>query len=304
MGRIAYVNGRYLPQAAAAVHIEDRGYQFGDGIYEVCEVHAGALIDEERHMARLQRSLGELQIAWPLQRVALAFVVRQIISRNRIVDGYVYVQVTRGVAPRDHVFPARSVRPSLVVTARGTDPRKAEATAEKGIAVISAPDLRWKRPDIKTICLLPNVLARQSAREQGAYEAWLVDDDGMVTEGAASNAWIVNSEGVIITRYVDRLILRGVTRTTLLDLIAAEGLPLEERKFSLKEAKQAREAFVTGATTLVMPVVSIDGQAIGDGKPGPLARRLRQKFHSVAKRSRVASAPASRTGADRVESHF
>ncbi len=293
MGRIAYVNGRYLPQAAAAVHIEDRGYQFGDGIYEVCEVHAGALIDEERHMARLQRSLGELQMAWPLQPAALAIVVRQIISRNRIACGYVYVQVTRGVAPRDHVFPAKSVRSSLVVTACSTDPRKAEATAAKGIAVISAPDTRWKRPDIKTTCLLPNVLARQSAREQGAYEAWLVDEEGMVTEGAASNAWIVNSEGVIITRYADRRILRGVTRMTLIDLIAAEGLPFEERKFSLEEAKKAREAFVTGATTLVMPVVSIDAQAIGNGKPGPVARSLREKFHLVAKRSLVQAAPAS-----------
>jgi D-alanine transaminase len=172
-----------------------------------------------------------------------------------------------------------------VVTAQSTDRRKAEAKAEVGIAVLSCPDIRWKRTDIKTICLLPNVLARQTAREQGAYEAWLVDEDGMVTEGAASNAWIVDAEGTIITRYADKLILCGVTRTTLIDLIAAEGLKLEERKFSLDEAKRAREAFITGATTLVMPVVSIDGQAVGDGKPGPLARRLREKFHFIAKRS-------------------
>jgi D-alanine transaminase len=285
VGRIAYVNGRYLPHSAAAVHIEDRGYQFGDGVYEVCEVHAGALIDEERHLARLARSLGELRMGHPVQPAALTIILRQIIARNKIHDGYVYLQVTRGVAPRDHVFPATPVRPSLVVTASSIDRRKAEAKAEKGISVISCPDIRWKRTDIKTICLLPNVLARQTAREQGAYEAWLVDEDGMVTEGAASNAWIVNAEGTIITRYADKLILRGVTRTTLIDLIAAEGLKLEERKFSLDEAKRAREAFITGATTLVTPVVSIDGQAVGDGKPGPLARRLREKFHFIAKRS-------------------
>jgi D-alanine transaminase len=221
----------------------------------------------------------------PVQPAALTVVRRQIIARNKIHDGYVYLQVTRGVAPRDHVFPATPVRPSLVVTASSIDRHKAEAKAEKGIGVVSCPDIRWKRTDIKTICLLPNVLARQTAREQGAYEAWLVDEDGMVTEGAASNAWIVNAEGTIITRYADKLILRGVTRTTLIDLIAAEDLKLEERKFSLDEAKRASEAFITGATTLVMPVVSIDGQAVGDGKPGPLARRLREKYHFIAKRS-------------------
>jgi D-alanine transaminase len=287
VGRIAYVNGRYLPQADAVVGIEDRGYQFGDGVYEVCEVHAGALIDEERHMARLQRSLDELRIVWPVQPTALAVIVRQVVGRNKVAEGYAYVQVTRGVSPRDHAFPVKPVRPSLVVTATSIDRRKTAATAAKGIAVISCPDMRWKRPDIKTICLLPNALARQSAREQGAYEAWLVDEQGMVTEGAATNAWIVNAEGVIVTRHADQLILRGVTRTTLIDLIAAEGLAFEERKFSLEEAKRAREAFVTGATTLVMPVISIDGQAIGEGKPGPLARRLREKFHLVARRSLV-----------------
>jgi D-alanine transaminase len=291
VGRIAYVNGRYLPHSAAAVHIEDRGYQFGDGVYEVCEVHAGALIDEARHMARLRRSLGELRMDWPVHSAALAIIVRQVICRNKVANGYVYVQVTRGVAPRDHVFPAKSVRPSLVVTARSVDMGKSAATAEQGIAVISYPDIRWKRPDIKTICLLPNVLARQAARESGAYEAWLVDAEGMVTEGAATNAWIVNADGVIVTRHADALILRGVTRTTLIDVLAAEGLGLEERKFSLEEAMAAKEAFATGATTLVMPIVAIDGRAIGDGKPGPLARRLRYKFHLLAQRS-----PATRVG--------
>ncbi len=282
MGRIAYVNGRYLPQLWAAVNIEDRGYQLGDGVYEVCEIRGGALIDEARHMERLARSLKELNIAAPLEPRALALVMRQTIARNKIGDGYLYLQVTRGVAPRDHCFPAKPVRPSLVITVRAVDPAKGEALAAKGVAVVSMPDLRWKRPDIKAIGLLPNVLARQAAKEKGAYEAWLVDADGMVTEGAASNAWIVNHDGVIVTRHIDHAILRGVTRTTLLDLIAADGLRLEERKFSLAEAKSAREAFITGAITLVMPVVCIDGEPIGDGRPGPLTRSLRERFHSVA----------------------
>jgi D-alanine transaminase len=282
MGRIAYVNGRYLPQMQAMVSIEDRGYQFGDGVYEVCEIRGGALIDEARHLERLARSLKELGIAAPLAPGALALVVRRTIARNKISDGYLYIQVTRGVAPRDHSFPPASVRPSLIVTVRAIDPAKGEALAAKGIAVVSTPDLRWKRPDIKTIGLLPNVLARQAAKEKGAYEAWLVDADGMITEGAASNAWIVSHDGVIITRHIDNAILRGVTRTTLLDLIAADGLRLEERGFSLSEAKNAREAFITGATTLVMPVVSIDGQPIGDGRPGALTISLRKRFHSVA----------------------
>lgn len=285
MGRIAYVNGSYVPKSQAVVHIEDRGYQFGDGVYEVCEIHAGALIDEERHLTRLKRSLGELQIAPPLADGALQIVLREVIRRNRVRDGYIYLQVTRGVAPREHVFPPRSVRPSLVVTARATDPCKNAATAAAGIAVLSQLDIRWKRVDIKTIGLLPNVLARQAAKEKGAQEAWLVDEAGMVKEGAASNAWIIDNGGTIITRQIDNAILSGVTRNTLLDLIGREGLRLEERSFSLTEAKAAREAFVTGATSLVMPVVSIDGVPVGDGKPGPLAQRLRALFHDIARRS-------------------
>ncbi|QAY96748.1 D-amino acid aminotransferase [Methylovirgula ligni] len=283
MGRIAYVNGRYLPQGQATVSIEDRGYQLGDGVYEVCEVRAGVLIDEARHLARLERSLSELRIAQPLVPGALSLVLREVLTRNKVRDGYVYVQVTRGVAPRDHAFPVPAVRPSLVVTAKAIDPAKGTALAAKGIKVISLPDIRWKRPDIKTINLLPNVLARQAAKEEGAYEAWLIDADGMVTEGAASNAWIVTADKTIVTHQVDQSILRGVTRTTLLDLIAAKGLRLEERRFSLEEAKRATEAFITGATTLVMPVAAIDDVVIGDGKPGALATSLRAQFHNFAK---------------------
>lgn len=285
MGRIAYVNGRYLPQGQATVSIEDRGYQFGDGVYEVCEVRNGALIDEDRHLARLDRSLRELKMPPPLTPKALSRVLREVLARNKVRDGYVYAQVTRGVAPRDHAFPARPVRPGLVVTAKAIDPAKGAEQAAKGIKVISLPDIRWKRPDIKTINLLPNVLARQAAKEQGAYEAWLIDADGMVVEGAASNAWIVTPEKIIVTHQVDQSILRGVTRTTLLDLIAAKNYRLEERRFSLNEAKHAAEAFITGATTLVMPVIAIDETPIGDGRPGALATSLRAQFHNFARAS-------------------
>jgi D-alanine transaminase len=267
------------------VHIDDRGYQFADGVYEVCEVFRGALIDEKRHFDRLAYSLAELQIVAPLRAVTLAVVVREVMARNRIENGFIYVQVTRGVARRDHVFPPKSVRPSLIVTARQIDPEKSEVTARKGISVVAIPDLRWKRVDIKSIALLPNVLARQFAREHGAYEAWLVDSEGMVTEGAASNAWIVSEAGTIVTRQLDHSILRGITRTTLIEIIAADGLKLEERKFSLEEAFGAREAFVTGATTLIMPVVRIDGRQIGAGVPGPVASKLRAIFHDAAARS-------------------
>jgi D-alanine transaminase len=285
MSRVAYANGRYVLHRDAMVHIEDRGYQFADGVYEVCEVFRGALIDEKRHFERLAYSLGELQIAAPLRAGALAVVVREVMARNRIVNGFIYVQVTRGVAPRDHVFPPKSVRPSLVVTARHVDPEKSEIKARKGISVTTTPDLRWKRVDIKTISLLPNVLARQLARELGAYEAWLIDSGGMVTEGSASNAWIVSETGTIVTRQIDHSILRGITRTTLIEIIAAQGLKLEERKFSLEEAFAAREAFITGATTLIMPVVRIDGRRIGTGAPGQIALKLRAVFHDAAARS-------------------
>jgi D-alanine transaminase len=285
MSRIAYVNGRYVSHRNAMVHIEDRGYQFADGVYEVCEVFRGALIDEKRHFERLAYSLGELQIAAPLRPGALAIVVREVVARNRVNDGLVYVQVTRGVAPRDHVFPQIPIRPNLIVTARQIDPEKSEIKARKGISVISTPDLRWKRVDIKSISLLPNVLARQLANESGAYEAWLVDPEGMVTEGAASNAWLINKTGTIVTRPLDHSILRGITRTTLIEIIAAQGLKLEQRKFSLEEAFTAREAFITGAASLIMPVVRIDGRTIGAGAPGPVTTRLRAIFHDFAARS-------------------
>jgi D-alanine transaminase len=282
MSRIAYVNGRYLPMRGAMVHIEDRGYQFGDGVYEVCEVREGRLIDERRHLARLRRSLDELRIRTPMSPKALGVVLREVIARNRIGYGTVYLQVTRGVARRDHAFPGPDVPPSLVVTARPLDGRRNAALAAAGIAVISVPDNRWDRVDIKTIGLLPNVLARQAAIEQGARDAWFVDKDGAVTESASANAWIVTQAGTLVTRPADHGILRGITRTVLFDVVKAQGLTLEERAFTLEEVRAAREAFVTAASQIVLPVVRIDGHVIGDGKPGPIATALRREFHRYA----------------------
>ena len=282
MPRIAYVNGRYLPLRQAMVHVEDRGYQFGDAVYEVCEVRQGRLIDERRHLGRLKRSLDELQITLPMSPVALGIVLREVIARNRIGYGIVYLQVSRGVARRDHAFPAPEVPPSVVVTARPLNARRNEALAAAGIAVVSVPDNRWGRVDIKTTGLLPNVLARQAAVAQGARDAWFVDKDGMVTEAASANAWIVTQAGRVVTRPADHGILKGITRTVLFDVIKAQGLSVEERAFALSEAYVAREAFVTAASQIVLPVVRIDGRAIGEGKPGPVATALRRAFHEYA----------------------
>lgn len=281
MFRIAYVNGRYVPFSEAVVHIEDRGYQLADGVYEVCEIRGGFLVDERRHMERLGRSLRELRISEPLTPPALAFVLRETIRRNRVTDGLVYVQVTRGVARRDHGFPVPAVEPSVVVTARPLDRAKIEASAEAGIAVVTVPETRWARVDIKSIGLLPNVLARQAAKDKGAREAWFVDADGTITEGASSNAWIVSKDGVLLTRESSRRILTGITYTVLKEVVAAQSLGFAERAFTVGEANEAREAFITSATQTVMPVVSIDGKAVGAGQPGEVAKSLRRLFHQA-----------------------
>jgi D-alanine transaminase len=279
MSRIAYVNGGYVPLRHAMVHVEDRGYQFGDAVYEVCEVRGGRLVDERRHLARLRRSLDALQIRLPMAHGALGVVLHEVVARNRIGYGMVYLQVSRGVARRDHAFPAPDVPPSLVVTARPLNARRNEALAAAGIAVVSVADNRWGRVDIKTTGLLPNVLARQAAIAQGARDAWFVDSDGKVTEAASANAWIVTKAGQVVTRPADHGILKGITRTVLFDAIEAQGLSLEERAFTLAEAYAAREAFVTAASQIVLPVVRIDGHVIGEGRPGPLATALRRTFH-------------------------
>jgi D-alanine transaminase len=282
MSRIAYVNGRYLPFADAKVHVEDRGYQFGDAVYEVCEVRAGRLIDQRRHLDRLKRSLGELHIRAPMSPQALSAVMREVVARNRIGYGILYVQVTRGVARRDHAFPRPQVRPSVVVTARALNKTRNEALAERGIAVVTMPDNRWGRVDIKTTGLLPNVLARQAALERGARDAWFVDAAGMVTEASSANVWIVTPAGTLVTRHADHAILRGITRTVLFDAIKAQGLAVEERTFTLEEAYGAREAFITSASQIVLPVVRVDDRPIGDGRPGPVTIALRRAYHHHA----------------------
>ena len=282
MSRIAYVNGRYLPRAQARVSVEDRGFQFADGVYEVCEVKGGRLIDERRHMARLERSLREVRIARPMSAAALAVVLRETVKRNRVRDGIAYLQITRGTARRDFPFPPAETRPTLVVTARATDRARLAQLAAEGVAVVTMPDIRWGRVDIKSVALLPNVLAKQAAREQGAREAWLVDAQGRVTEGASSNAWIVSRDGRLITRQLGNDILPGITRAVVIDAVKGQGLSFEERAFTVEEAYAAREAFLTSASQTVLPVVRIDGRAIGNGAPGQVATALRRDFHRFA----------------------
>ncbi|MFP5447266.1 MAG: D-amino-acid transaminase [Alphaproteobacteria bacterium] len=287
MGRIAYVNGRYQRHADAAVHIEDRGYQLADAVYEVWSVFGGKLADAEGHFARLARSLGELRIPEPMSRAALTIVLREVLRRNQVREGLIYLQVSRGVAPRDHAFPEGDLSPSVVITAKSLDRAASEAKAAKGIAVITTPENRWGRCDIKTVGLLPNVLARQAARERGAGEALFVDEMGLITEGASANAWILDGNGVLRTRDTQANILRGVTRRTLLDVIAEAGLKVEERPFTPEEMAEAKEAFITGAGSLVLPVIAIDGQPIGGGAPGPVAKRLRSLYIERAKQTAV-----------------
>jgi D-alanine transaminase len=285
MSRVAYVNGRYLRLAEAAVSIEDRAVQFGDGVYEVCQIAGGALIDEERHLARLRTSLAALRIAAPVAETALRRILREVAARNRVDDGLIYMQVSRGVAHRDHGFPAAAVKPGLIVTAKSIDTAAIEANVARGVAVVTLADERWAHPHVKSLQLLPNVLAKQAAREAGAFEAWLVDADGFVTEGASTNAWIVAEDGVLVTRQADRAILRGVTRMRLIDVVAAAGFAFQERPFAREEAYRAREAFFSSSTVIAMPVVAIDGRAVGDGRPGPLTLTLRRRFADFAERA-------------------
>ena len=287
MGRIAYVNGRFVPHGQAVVQIEDRGYQLADAVYEVWALFGGRLADAQGHFARLERSLGELRIAMPMSRAALTLVLKETVRRNRVVEGLIYLQVSRGVARRDHAFPATPVRPAVVMTVSAVDRVASEARAAKGVGVVTTPENRWGRCDIKTVGLLANALAKQKAREAGAAEAWFVDDLGLVTEGASSNAWIVDGEGRLRTRDTNANILRGVTRTSLIEVIRREGLDLDERPFTPAEATAAREAFITGAGTLVLPVVAVDGKPVGDGRPGPVATKLRRLYIEQARATAI-----------------
>lgn len=274
MSRTAYVNGQYVPHAAAQVHVEDRGYQFADAVYEVVAVFAGKLIDNAGHMIRLKRSLAELRMDMPMTDAAFEHVMHEVLRRNRVTSGIIYIQISRGVARRDHAFPAPETPLSVVMTARRMRPFDLRREP-KGASVLTIPDIRWERCDIKSVSLLPNVLGKQAARDAGAYEAWQVDADGFVTEGTSTNAWIVTMDGELVTRPVSHSILNGITRTTLLDLAKREGLTYVERPFTVEEAKRAREAFLTSTTSFVQPITRIDDAVIGNGEPGSVSLTLR-----------------------------
>ena len=279
---IAYVNGAFRPLASAGVHIEDRGFQFADAIYEVWSVRDGRLLDVQGHLTRLARSLHETRIRAPMPDSALMIVVRETMRRNHVRDGLVYLQISRGAAPRDHGFPPASVKPTIVITAKSMNRRDLERRAETGVRIITVPEQRWARCDIKSINLLPNVLAKQQAREAGAFEAWFVDGDGMVLEGTSSNAWIVDAEGRLRTQPLSNRILHGVTRAALARIAAEHQIRVDETPFTLEEAKNAREAFISSATNPAIAVVAIDSKAIGDGKPGPVGRALRDYYLGAA----------------------
>ncbi|MDX2232929.1 MAG: D-amino-acid transaminase [Hyphomonadaceae bacterium] len=283
MSRVAYVNGAYVPMASGALNVEDRGFQFSDGVYEVWSLLDGLLLDERAHLDRLERSLGALRIPMPMPRGALAAVLRETVRRNGLRNGLVYLQVTRGVAPRDHAFPAEA-HPTIVVTARRIDRAALARRQRDGVAVVTMPDIRWGRCDIKSVSLLPNVLAKQAAREVGAYEAWLVDHDGFVTEGASSTAWIVDHDGALRTRPLSAAILPGVTRSVLMDRARERQIGVVERPFTVAEAKAAREAFMSAASGALTPIVAIDGVVIGEGTPGPVATLLRAAYFEGAGR--------------------
>lgn len=281
-GRISYVNGRYVPHGEAGVHIEDRALQFADGIYEVVGIVNGEVFDEEEHLDRLERSVREIGMAMPMGRNPLKFVVREIARRNNIHDGLIYMQVTRGVLRRDHPVPEQQPRPSLIITARPIDPSGVERRREQGVAAITQPDQRWARCDIKSTALLPNILAKTVARKAGAFEAWLVDDDGFVTEGAATSAWIVDKNGKLTTRSLSNAILPGVTRRVIFEAAQQAQIAIVERKFTVAEALAAKEAFISAATLGATAIVSLDGHKIGDGKPGPVTRRIQELYRNLA----------------------
>lgn len=276
MSRIAFVNGAYVLMANANAHIEDRGYQFSDGIYEVILVVDGQFWDFDGHMARWQRSLRELSIDAPVSETVLKIIIRKLLKKNRLGSALVYMQATRGVAPRNHAFPTAATS-TLTLTAKPFDLSQSDALAQKGAAVITHEDIRWGRVDIKTISLLPNVLAKEKAQQAGANEAWLIKD-GFITEGSSTNAWIVDQHDRLITHPKNTQILGGITREAVIHCANRLGLTVVEKAFSLEEAALSKEAFFTSATSLVMPVVRINGSAVGAGKPGPIAITLRGAY--------------------------
>lgn len=274
MSRTAYVNGVYVPTRDALVHINDRGFQFADGVYEGIAVRRGRMVDVGAHLDRLWRSMGELAITAPMSRKALEVVLSEVIRRNRFSDAFVYIQVTRGVASRDHAFPAGEIPATLVVTCKRFDFNAVKARALAGVAGLTRPDNRWGRCDIKSTGLLPNILAKQAAREAGAFEAILVDEDGYITEGSSTNVWVVTEDGDIVTRPITDNILAGITRARIKIIAEKLKISIKDAKIRVKDAKKAREMFVTSATSCATPITKLDGKKIGDGTVGPVAKRL------------------------------
>jgi D-alanine transaminase len=283
MSRIVFLNGSFLPIDEAKVPFMDRGFMFGDGVYEGIGMLDGRLIDNEAHLERLERSLAEIRIPNPYTRADWTHLQEELARRNGMTEGFIYFQVTRGVAERDFFFP-ENAKPTIAMFTQAKAIAQAPA-AQTGIAVVTVPDLRWQRRDIKSINLLAQVLAKQAAKEAGAQEAWLVED-GFVTEGGSSSAFIVTKEGSIVVRPLSNAILPGITRKSLLQLSQEDGITLEERRFTVEEAYGAAEAFLTSASNFVLPIVSIDGRPVADGKPGPITKRLRALYLAMA------SAPA------------
>ena len=279
MARIVFVNGSFLPYEEAKISIMDRGFLFADGVYEVSAVLNGSLVDHEAHFARLDRSLCEIHIPNPYPTPDWTRLCQELVRRNGLGEGLVYLEVTRGVAERDFAFP-KDVAPTVVMFTQAKNISRSPQ-AETGVAVITVPDLRWKRRDIKSVALLPQVLAKQAAAEAGVAEAWMVED-GFVTEGSSSTAFIITADRCIVTRPLSNAVLPGITRQSVMRLAAEQDLAVDERLFSVDEAHAAAEAFLTSASMLVMPVVAIDGRPVGNGKPGPLSRRLRELYLHMA----------------------
>ncbi len=275
MQKISYVNGRYIPHQQASVHIEDRGYQFADGVYEVIALEQGILVDVVPHLERLERSLGALEIAIPMSRAALLSVMNILFHYNNCQSGCVYIQVTRGVAKRNHDFP-KGIKPALVITVSGPK-TPSDAMRSHGVGAITHPDIRWGRRDIKSIALLPNILAKEQAARAKVREAWLYENDGTVTEGSSSNVYLVRNN-TVITHPATSAILNGITRQTVLSLAKEAGIFIEERPFTLSEIAMAEEAFLTSTTSRVLPVVTIDGKTIGQGRPGAITTQLAQRY--------------------------
>jgi D-alanine transaminase len=289
--RIAYVNGRYEPMHRAGVSIEDRGFQFADGVYEVIAVLGGVQLESAAHLKRLDRSLAALELAWPCAPRVLLLLMAEVLRRNRVHDGLLYLQITRGTAPRDHPFPPPGTASTLVITAKPYDFAARQRTAQRGAGVISMPDIRWKRCDIKSISLLPNVLAKEAAKQAGAMEAVFVDASGKVTEGGSTNMWMVDKNGALVTRPLGQDILPGIARETLMRVARKAGLIIIERAFTLVEMKAAREAFFTSTTAPCMPIVRIDDKILGNGAVGSVCERLLDLIAREIKRQTGAILP-------------